>query len=193
MRIFRKISPWPKNGTSCKIFPGEKSFSSLRWDCRVRRLGQEFIDCAMKFACCFPVEAEKIDCAKLKDALVALESNLGVLTRDAVGKDEALKRAVFCGIVQTFEVAYEVSVSFITRKMKMLHGGERIGHQTRVEFFNLAAELGIIQDAQRWHRFHAYRNNSSHNYDGSLQADALNVATAFLCEGKNLLENLSRD
>jgi hypothetical protein len=139
------------------------------------------------------VEAEKIDCTKLKNAFAALKSNIGILRRDIVRDDEALENAVLCGVIQAFEVAYEVAVSFIIRKLKTLRSREEVSSLPKAKLLNLAEQCGIIQSAERWHEFHSYRNSSSHNYNADLQGNALKMATNLLVEGENLQEYLSRD
>jgi hypothetical protein len=134
-----------------------------------------------------------MDLGKLAGALAALESNLSAMERDTVAGDEVVQRAVACGIVQAFEVAYEVARSFMQRKMVTIRKKEEVDRLAKRELFFLAEELGLIPSWKRWYEFHLFRNNSSHNYDDGISGAGLAMARTFLAAGKALLEVLGRD
>ncbi|MDR3316507.1 MAG: nucleotidyltransferase substrate binding protein, partial [Puniceicoccales bacterium] len=100
------------------------------------------------------MDGEQIDHGKLRNALAALESNLCALGKDAVAKDEILKRAVSCGVVQAFEVAYEVARNFIAKRLSELWNREEVRKISKKDLFNRAEEFGIIPDAGCWYKFH---------------------------------------
>src|SRR4051812_44799571 len=69
------------------------------------------------------------------------------------------------GVIQAFEVCYELAKSLI-RKVLLLRAQEV--HITPKEIFRLAALEGLIIDAEVWFEFARKRNKTSHTYNSEV-------------------------
>jgi hypothetical protein len=64
------------------------------------------------------------------------------------------------------------------------------GFVTKKEFYRIAAENHLIDDAAVWWEFHEARNQSSHVYDGAIAEDVFETGRRFLPYAEKLLETL---
>lgn len=84
-------------------------------------------------------------------------------------------RLSFAGASKCFEVAFEYAWKWFKRQADDA-GFEVYGPRDSIK---AAAQLGLIQDIQRWERFLHARNLSVHDYLGISDADFLNVMGDF--------------
>jgi|LakMenEpi03Aug12_release.lakeMendotaPanAssembly.Ray.scaffolds.fasta_scaffold1900707_1 nucleotidyltransferase substrate binding protein (TIGR01987 family) len=84
-------------------------------------------------------------------------------------------RIAFAGASKCFEVAFEYAWKWFKRQADTA-GFEVYGPRDSIK---AAAQLGLIQDIQRWERFLHARNLSVHDYLGISDADFSDVMSDF--------------
>ena len=128
--------------------------------------------------------------------LDSLVKSIGILERsvktasrvDASDKD--LQEAVRAGVIQHFEVAYELSWNMMQRWLKENIGTDHVKGLNRKNFYRLAAENLLIADSARWMDYHIARNATSHTYNEDAAENVFKEATEFVHDAKYLLKML---
>jgi len=128
-----------------------------------------------------PAPKKRIDITHLKNAIVALQSCINDYNEYAP-KGDSLRESLRSGVIQDFEVAYELSWKFMKRWLSLNIGKSIVEGIPRFELFKLAAENALIADPEMWFDFHDARNNNpSYEY-----------AFKFLPYAKEFLESLEK-
>ena len=102
--------------------------------------------------------------------------------------DEDLLETVRAGVIQHFEVAYEVSWKMIQRWIK-----ENISIDVNIPkkvLYQRAAEYNMIPDVEIWMDYHNARIANSHTYDEEAAFEVFLIATEFVHDAKQLLKAL---
>lgn len=114
-----------------------------------------------------------------------------VKTADRVDdSDEDLLETVRAGVIQHFEVAYEVSWKMLKRWLKENIGPASVDGVTQRNLFRIGAENRLIVDVERWMEYHDARNSTSHTYDEDAAYNVFLFATEFVHDAKQLLKAL---
>ncbi len=128
----------------------------------------------------------------LRDAVAALERVVAVSDdtdfMDSVS--EPVRDAVRSGVIQNFEVAYELCWKFMRRWLATNVGRTQVEGVTRRHLFRLAAEQRLIDDVEQWMRYHDARNRTSHTYSLATAREVYAIACEFTSAAKDLLERL---
>ncbi|MCE1247280.1 MAG: nucleotidyltransferase substrate binding protein [Firmicutes bacterium] len=109
-----------------------------------------------------------------------------------ISTDENLKNVVRAGVIQNFEVAYELSWKFVKRYLEAQVGSGYIDGIHRKELFRIAAEHHLIDDVESWFDYNKARNLTSHVYREEYADEVAEKAAAFLCDAKKLIEALEK-
>jgi nucleotidyltransferase substrate binding protein (TIGR01987 family) len=133
---------------------------------------------------------EPLDLENLRRALGALERSLLALEQTEQEPFAALREAVQSGVIQNFEVAYEVAWKTLRRRLIAIYGAANVEPLSRHGFFRLAARGSFIGDVDCWMEFHRQRNGTAHRYGEELLGTALEVAGKFAAAGRELLGTL---
>lgn len=102
--------------------------------------------------------------------------------------DEDLLETVRAGVIQHFEVAYEVSWKMIQRWIK-----ENVSSDVNIPkkaLYQRAAEYSLILDVEIWMDYHNARIATSHTYDEEAAFEVFLIATEFVYDAKQLLKTL---
>lgn len=129
----------------------------------------------------------KLEMSSLKKAIDVLNRSVQVyhaLPADAV---EDLRNTVQAGVIQNFEVAYELCWKMMKRWLEVNLGKTDVDGVTRRQLFRLSAEHLLINDVDQWMEYHRSRNETSHTYDGSTADDVFSVSGEFLETAKRFL------
>lgn len=98
--------------------------------------------------------------------------------------------AIRAGVIQHFEVAYELAWALIARWLNANITPGIAKGVTRRQLYRLAAENGLIYSVNAWMRHHKGRNATSHIYDHD-RAEAVYRGTVdFVHDARPLLEAL---
>jgi len=138
-----------------------------------------------------PTEKKRLDITHLRNAVVALLSCVNDYNEYAA-KENSLRESLRSGIIQNFEVAYELSWKFMKRWLAFNVGNSIVDGIPRFELFKLAAENALISDPEIWFDFHDARNKTSHEYGEEVAEVVLEHALKFLPCAKEFLEALEK-
>ncbi len=139
-----------------------------------------------------------LDLENLQNAIGSLDQALGILQvfedRENAplmgGTQEAWRRVVQSGVIKHFEFTYELSWLFIKRWLEANVSPNAGDGVTRRELFRLGAENLLIDDVDRWMRYHQARNRMSHTYRQATADEVCAVVPAFLGDSRLLLAAL---
>lgn len=135
-----------------------------------------------------------LDLTSLALAVKGLERSLTVAAglNGLTGATDDLRKTVRSGVIQDFEVAYELAWKFIQRWIRDNRTPEEADHpRTRKELFRLAARFALIGDPVPWFEYGEARNLTAHTYDERTAERVVEIAGRFLGDVRVLLERLS--
>ncbi|MDR2830590.1 MAG: nucleotidyltransferase substrate binding protein [Methanobrevibacter sp.] len=131
----------------------------------------------------------ELDITSLINAVNALKDS--ILTYNKYNsQDEILKYSLRSGVIQNFEVAYELSWKFMKRWLEINISPDIVTGVTRKEFYRIAQQNLLISNVKMWWIFHEARNNTSHIYDEDVADETLNTAFDFLQYGEDFIKIL---
>ena len=103
-----------------------------------------------------------------------------------------MRESLRSGVIQNFEVAYELSWKFMKKWLAYNIGNSMVDGIPRFELFKLAMEHGLISDSEIWFDFHDARNKTSHEYSENIAEFVFGQALIFLPYAKTFLETLEK-
>ena len=132
-----------------------------------------------------------LDLSSLEKAIDALQRSVNAAQTDPDSLNEDIREAVRAGVIQNFEVAYELSWKFVQRWIRENRTPEDAEHpRTRKDLFRLAARYGLVGDPEPWFVYGDARNLTSHTYNEARAVSVYETAKDFLGDAKYLLERL---
>jgi nucleotidyltransferase substrate binding protein (TIGR01987 family) len=132
-----------------------------------------------------------LDLSSLEKAIEALRRSVNAAESEAASLNEDVLEAIRAGVIQNFEVAYELSWKFTQRWIRENRSPEDAEHpRTRKDIFRLAASYGLVADPEPWFAYGDARNLTSHTYDKTQAVSIFETAKCFLGDGQYLLERL---
>lgn len=136
------------------------------------------------------MNAMKLELTSLENATASLERSIHAATTFEAILPPEIKQTVRSGIIQNFEVAYELSWKMMKRWLEMNISAESVDGVTRRELFRQAAENHLIENVDLWMSFHAARNETSHSYDNDTAEEVSDSAGHFVAAAQSLLSSL---
>ena len=133
-----------------------------------------------------------LDLDSLQSAVASLVEVIAVSDDAALmrGLPEPGQRAIKAGVIQHFELTYELSWKFMKRWLKGNVSPTIADGITRRELFRLAAEHRLIDDVERWMRHHKARNSTSHIFQCTIADAIFAEAPEFCRDAQRLLTTL---
>ena len=132
---------------------------------------------------------ETLDIDPLKNAVNALEASIGDYDEYS-SKGGTLKNTLRSGVIQNFEVAYELSWKFMKRWLSFNVSPELVDGVPRLELFKHAAEKNLISKLDKWFDFHKARNRTVHEYSETTADEVLGFARDFIPYAREFIEKL---
>lgn len=137
----------------------------------------------------------KLDLSTLENALLQLEQ-VNLRSQDQAfmaAQDDITRNAIRAGVIQHFEIVYELAWKFIQRWIRENRSPEEADHpRTRKDLFRLAARCGLINDPLPWFGYAQARNLSVHTYNEK-EAQAVYIQVqSFSGDVRYLLEKLRK-
>lgn len=132
----------------------------------------------------------KLEISSLESAIASLDRSIRGADTHASILPKDLIETVRSGIIQNFEVAYELSWKMMKRWLEMNLSAESVDGVTRRELFRRAAESSLIADVDQWMNFHLARNETAHTYDQETAEEVSACAREFLVAAQRLLSVL---
>lgn len=133
-----------------------------------------------------------LELTNLRNSIQSLTDLLAVAENDArMGQFTDVERnGIRAGVIQNFEVTYEVSWKLIARWLNTYAGTGVADGVTRRQLFRLAAENRLIHGVDEWMQHHEARNATSHIYDEEQAARVYQATREFAHDARYLLEAL---
>jgi nucleotidyltransferase substrate binding protein (TIGR01987 family) len=136
------------------------------------------------------LDEEILDLTPLKLACAALERSLAVLAGKNAATPADEMATLRSGVIQNFEVAYELCWKSMKRWLEMNHGADAADVFTKKELFRKSAEAGLIADSANWFAFYRARNKTSHIYAEDVAEEVLDAAKKFMPDAHDFLMRL---
>lgn len=133
-----------------------------------------------------------LDLTSLQKAVEALDRSIKSYMKnqnnDSLTDDD--KETLKSGVIQNFEVAYELCWKFMKRWIEENATGQTADTLTLKELFRMAFERQLVKDVDAWFDYQKIRNLTSHTYDADNAEEAFKTAAKFIFDAKELLKNL---
>ena len=128
----------------------------------------------------------------LRNSVKALTDLLAVSENGArMGQLSEVERSgIRSGVIQNFEVAYELSWKLMARWLDTYVGAGVADGVTRRQLFRLAAENRLIPDVDLWMQHHDARNATTHIYDEEKAVLVYKATREFAHDARLLLDAL---
>ena len=104
--------------------------------------------------------------------------------------NEVEQKGIRAGVIQNFEVTYELCWKLMDRWLSMNLGASVVDGVTRRELFRLAAQQRLIADVEVWWQYHQARNTTSHIYDERKAESVYSAIGDFVHDARALLRAL---
>ena len=132
-----------------------------------------------------------LDLNRLDRAISALDEDLELIQDDHfMGTlNEIAQNVLMSGVIQHFELTYEICRVLIERWLRSNCGAEARGVSRR-EMYRFAGQYELIDGVERWFSYHEERNRTSHRYDEELLLMIDDTIPRFIEDAKSLLNTL---
>lgn len=134
-----------------------------------------------------------LDLTSLENALQQLEQVTQRAHDEAFmsAQDDVTRNAIRAGVIQHFEIVYELCWKFIQRWLRENRpGGDADLPRTRKDLFRMAARDGLVSDPLIWFGFGDARNLTTHTYNEAEANTVFAQATPLAREARFTLEQL---
>ena len=134
-----------------------------------------------------------LDLSSLENALTQLEQVLARARDEAFmsAQDDITRNAIRAGVIQHFEIVYELCWKFIKRWLRLNRSPEEADYpRTRKELFRMAAESGLVADPLAWFSYSGARNLMAHTYNEAEAEKIYDQAMPLARDARYLLERL---
>jgi len=132
-----------------------------------------------------------LDLTSLEKAVSSLERAIAAMDASSTSEDADRRDLMRDGVIQRFEYTFELAWKPMRRYLR-IYGFERVETLTNRELFRLAAEQGLINDAEEWFDLLQARNRTSHVYDEDTAREVYEAAVASRPAFAFLIENMQR-
>jgi len=136
----------------------------------------------------------RLDLTNLENATVSLQAAIEALDsceRESVSV--VIRETVKAGVVQNFEIMYEMGWKFMKRWLTEKLGTAALEGLSRKELFRLAGENGFIDNVEDWILFHNLRNQTTHTYSSDRADEVLGASADLLEASRKLLNAIKKD
>ena len=130
-----------------------------------------------------------LDLTSFKKSIYALDKLIIEVNKHEIFSklDTTLQDGLKLGVIQNFEVTYELAWKMIKRWLEQNFSSDYVAGVTRHELFRLARESLLISDVDKWVLYHKARNETSHTYDVITADEVFIIAQGFIHDAKKLL------
>jgi len=134
----------------------------------------------------------ELELTPLRKAVKCMDDSIKIVHNSEIIKklDLATIKLLRAGVIQNFEVTFELCWKFMKKYLKINLGSEYVDGIHRKELFRLAAEHHLINDVEQWFDYNKARNLTSHIYKEEYAEDVFREAEKFLADAKFLLDAL---
>lgn len=133
-----------------------------------------------------------LDLSSLQKTIEALDNSINsyLSNENNVSLTDNDRETLKSGVIQNFEVSFELCWKFMKRWLEINSGGQVVDGLTIKELFRIASERQLIPNVESWFAYHKARNLTSHTYDINNADAAYEAAKKFISDAKALLKVL---
>ena len=134
-----------------------------------------------------------LDLTAFEKAVAQLQSSVEIAFDNEYmdSQSEAVRHIIIAGVIQHFEIVYELSWKFMQRWLKINLNPEQAEFpRTRKDLFRLAASVGILEGPLEWFACAEARNLTSHTYDEEEAEKVFLLAPSMAIAAAKLLAKL---
>lgn len=133
-----------------------------------------------------------LELGTLRNSITALADLLAVSENSVrMGQLSEVERAgIRAGVIQNFEVTYELCWKLIARWLSINVNPEVVDGVTRRQLFRIAAENRLIPDVDLWMQHNESRNATAHIYDEEKAMMVYRATREFAHDARRLLREL---
>jgi nucleotidyltransferase substrate binding protein (TIGR01987 family) len=106
--------------------------------------------------------------------------------REEQGASFEERETLRAGVIQNFEVSYELAWKVMKRWLAFNIGKSHVEGISIFELYKLAAANKLIASVEQWFNFHKARNMTSHEYGGDVAQEVYACALEFLPVAQSL-------
>ncbi len=106
------------------------------------------------------------------------------------GGSERLLNSLRSGVIQNFEIAYELSWKYMKRWLEANISPDIVTGVARRDFYRIARENKLIANLDAWLNFHEKYNKALDIYEEIIAHEVFEGAVEFLVCSKELLQRL---
>lgn len=135
-----------------------------------------------------------LDLTNYENAAASMEAALNAFERcQSSSYSTDIRETVVAGVVQNFEVLYEMGWKFMKRWMTEKLGAAALQGISRKDMYRLAGENGFIDNVEEWIRFHHLRNQTTHTYSSDKAEEVLDASDDLLRASQKLIGAIADD
>ena len=137
---------------------------------------------------------DRLDLSALKHTVGALRAAVGVVSDGPWfnAQPEAVQHTLVAGVIQNFELVYEVSIKMIRRQLaNEAAGPSEAAFNDFRDLLRTAGEKGLIGEVERWFDYRKMRNITAHTYDQAKARIVYQASLSFLNDAQALLDALN--
>jgi nucleotidyltransferase substrate binding protein (TIGR01987 family) len=140
------------------------------------------------------IKMSVLDLDSLEKAVASLQNSWDVLnSKETKNMTANAKEIIKAGVVQNFEVTYELCWKFIQRWINLNRTEQEVDQaRTKKDIYRLAAKYSLIKDPLAWFEYGDARNLSAHTYNSNNVKAVLDKMPAFIDDSKYLLKRLEQ-
>jgi len=130
-----------------------------------------------------------LDLSSLTKACEAFKLSLELYDKSGLPTEAEEQVLLRDGVIQRFEVTYELSWKMIKRYLEV-YGLEKVDGLNNKDLFRVGREQGLIEAPERWFHYLKMRNQTSHIYDKEKAVEVFAAAREFLPDCSYLWKRL---
>lgn len=133
-----------------------------------------------------------LDLSSLQKSVEALDNSINSYVNNQHNDSLSAKDidTLKAGVIQNFEVAYEVCWKFMKRWIEEEVSPNIVEGVPRQELYRVSAENRLIYDVDLWMYYHKARNLTSHTYNAGNAENAFEAALKFIHDARAFLKIL---
>ena len=129
---------------------------------------------------------EKLDFTALKNSINSLER---AISSSEKFLDDYIYETLRAGVIQNFEVCYELCWKFMERILYNFYGVDSKA-LFRKDLFRKVYEKDLIENPIIWFEFYKARNKTAHTYDAEIAEEVYEISKKLLVEAKSFLNKI---
>lgn len=136
----------------------------------------------------------KLDLTKLEKSVAAVRASLNKSDDEDFMRtlDDVARDTFIAGVIQHFEFTYEQCWKFMKRWIENQVSPDAVKLVPMFELFRRAAEAELIDDVEKWMKYHDARNRTTHTYEEQTAEEVYETIHEFVPDAEKFLAELRK-